>query len=90
MSDVPAEPTGFKWRLILDERGRPVEVIYSFSDDRVAPPAEIADLMRTMAARAVSGPSAAKSVDAVRLHRERADAVERGDLPLRREPYSDA
>ena len=85
---MPAEPTGFKWRLILDEHMQPVEVVYSFSDDRVATPAEIADEMRTMAARSVSGPWAADSVDAVRLHRERADAVERGDLPLRREPYS--
>jgi hypothetical protein len=68
---------------------QPIEVVYSFSDDRVATRAEIADLMRTMAARTVSGPSAAESVDAVRLGRERADAVERGDLPLRREPYSD-
>jgi hypothetical protein len=86
---MPAEHTGFKWRLIADEQMRPVEVVYSFSDDRVATPAEIADLMRTMAARAVSGPFAAESVDAVRLHRERADAVEHGDLPLRREPYGD-
>ena len=86
---MSTEHTGWKFRLITDEQMRPVEVAYSFSDDRVATPAEIADLMRTMAARAVSGPSAAESVDTVRLHRERADAVERGDLPLRREPHSD-
>jgi hypothetical protein len=39
-------------------------------------------------ARFISGEGAAEGVEAARMHRERADAVERGDLPLQREPYS--
>jgi hypothetical protein len=86
---MPTEPSGWKFRLITDDQNRPVAVAYSFSDNRVATPAEIAHLMRQQVARFISGEGAAEGVEAAaRMHRERADAVERGDLPLQREPYS--
>jgi hypothetical protein len=85
---MPTEPSGWKFRLITDEQNRPVAVAYSFPDNRVATPAEIAGLMRQTVARFVSSADAADGVEAARAHRERADAVERGDLPLLQEPYS--
>jgi hypothetical protein len=85
---MPTEPSGWKFRLITDDQNRPVAVAYSFSDNRVATLAEIAHLMRQQVARFISGEGAAEGVEAARRHRERADAVERGDLPLQREPYS--
>jgi hypothetical protein len=79
----------WKFRLVTDEEGGPA-VAYSFPDGHTATPAEIAELMRNTVARIISGPAAAEAAEGARMHRERADAVERGDLALVREPYSEA